>query len=145
MDIHCILIDRRVSGAVRTGTVCCRRVLRCARRLELTGNQCAYVSLSGKRGGYRDTDKEAKRKQRRKNFEWQNAIPVDAPAGKLTEHTEPFIRRIDEFKPESITRLGNGNLLIKAPFTSAVSYAIELIVTVAAIVRFDLIKRRGKL
>ena len=34
------------------------------------------------------------------------------------------------------------NLLIKAPFTSAVSYAIELIVTVVAIVRFDLIKRR---
>ena len=36
------------------------------------------------------------------------------------------------------------NLLIEAPFTSAVSYAIELIVTVAAIIRFDLIKRRGK-
>ena len=52
---------------------------------------------------------------RRKNFECENVIPVDAPAGKLKEHTEPFIRRIDEFKPESITRLDNGNLLIKAP------------------------------
>ena len=52
---------------------------------------------------------------RRKEFEWKNAIPVDAPAGKLKEHTEPFIRRINEFKPESITRLDNGNLLIKAP------------------------------
>lgn len=52
---------------------------------------------------------------RRKNFELENIIPVDAPAGKLKEHTEPFIRRIDEFKPESITRLDNGNLLIKAP------------------------------
>lgn len=35
------------------------------------------------------------------------------------------------------------NLLIKAPFTSAMSYAIELLVTVAAIIRFDFIRRRN--
>ncbi|MBO5421823.1 MAG: family 78 glycoside hydrolase catalytic domain [Clostridia bacterium] len=52
---------------------------------------------------------------RRKDFDWTNAILSDAPAGKLTEHTEPFIRRINELKPESVTRLDNGNLLIKAP------------------------------
>lgn len=52
---------------------------------------------------------------RRKDFKWENAIPADAPTGQLKEHTEPFIRRIDEFIPESITRLDNGNLLIKAP------------------------------
>ena len=34
------------------------------------------------------------------------------------------------------------NLLIHAPITSAMSYAIELVVTVVAIIKFDLIKRR---
>lgn len=52
---------------------------------------------------------------RRKDFSWQNAVRVDSPKGELKEHTEPFIRRINEFKPESVTRLDNGNLLIKAP------------------------------
>lgn len=52
---------------------------------------------------------------RKKNYVWNNAVAVNAPAGELKEHTEPFIRRIDEFKPKSITRLDNGNLLIEAP------------------------------
>lgn len=52
---------------------------------------------------------------RKKSFAFENAVCTDAPAGELKEHTEPFIRRISEFKPESITRLDNGNLLIKAP------------------------------
>ncbi len=52
---------------------------------------------------------------RRTDFRWDNAISVDAPAGELKEHTEPFIRRISEFKPKSITRLDNGNLIIEAP------------------------------
>lgn len=52
---------------------------------------------------------------RKKNFKWENAISVDAPAGELKEHTEPFIRRINELNPKNITRLDNGNLLIEAP------------------------------
>lgn len=52
---------------------------------------------------------------RRTEFEWNNAIKADAPAGELKEHTEPFIRRINEFKPKNITRLDNGNILIEAP------------------------------
>ncbi|MBP3937773.1 MAG: family 78 glycoside hydrolase catalytic domain [Clostridia bacterium] len=52
---------------------------------------------------------------RRQDFVWENAIKVDAPKGKLKKHTEPFMRRINEFTPESITRLDNGNIIIKAP------------------------------
>lgn len=52
---------------------------------------------------------------RRTEFIWNNAIRVDSPTGKLKEHTEPFIRRINELKPKKITRLDNGNLLIEAP------------------------------
>ncbi len=52
---------------------------------------------------------------RRTDFSWNNAIKAEAPAGELKEHTEPFIRRINELKPEKITRLDNGNILIKAP------------------------------
>lgn len=36
------------------------------------------------------------------------------------------------------------NLLIHAPFTSAISYAIELAVTVVAIIKFDFIGRKKK-
>lgn len=50
-----------------------------------------------------------------KDFIWQNAVKVDAPKGTLKKHTEPFMRRINEFAPESITRLDNGNIIIKAP------------------------------
>ena len=52
---------------------------------------------------------------RRKAFDWVNAIRADAPTGELKEHVEPFIRRINEFKPKSITRLDNGNLIVEAP------------------------------
>lgn len=52
---------------------------------------------------------------RRTEFNWDNAIPVNSPTGELKEHTEPFIRRINELKPKKITRLDNGNLLIEAP------------------------------
>ncbi|MBR5262637.1 MAG: family 78 glycoside hydrolase catalytic domain [Clostridia bacterium] len=52
---------------------------------------------------------------RKKEFVWENAVAVKAPAGALKEHTPPFIRRIDEFRPRSITRLDNGSLLIEAP------------------------------
>lgn len=52
---------------------------------------------------------------RRKDFSWQKAVKADAPKGKLREHTEPFIRKINELNPESVARLDNGNLIIKAP------------------------------
>ncbi|MBP3442619.1 MAG: family 78 glycoside hydrolase catalytic domain [Clostridia bacterium] len=52
---------------------------------------------------------------RRNDFGWDNAIAVDAPAGKLKEHTEPFIRRINEYKPKSITRLDDGCIVIESP------------------------------
>lgn len=52
---------------------------------------------------------------RRKDFVWQKAVAVDAPAGKLKEHTEPYIRRINEYKPKSITRLSDGCIVIEAP------------------------------
>ncbi|MBR6531719.1 MAG: family 78 glycoside hydrolase catalytic domain [Clostridia bacterium] len=52
---------------------------------------------------------------RRTDFKWDNAIKAAAPAGELKEHTEPFIRRINELKPKKITRLANGNILIEAP------------------------------
>lgn len=52
---------------------------------------------------------------RNKDYKWSNAVAVNAPAGELKEHNEPFIRRIDEFKPRSITRLDNGSILIEAP------------------------------
>ena len=52
---------------------------------------------------------------RRKDFTFTNAIRVDAPAGELKEHVEPFIRRINEYKPKSITKLADGCIIIEAP------------------------------
>lgn len=52
---------------------------------------------------------------RRKDFTFANAIRVDAPAGELKEHVKPFIRRINEYKPKSITRLSDGCIIVEAP------------------------------
>ncbi len=52
---------------------------------------------------------------RRKAFNWQNAVPADAPKGMLKKQNMPPIRRINTFKPASITKLDNGSFIVTAP------------------------------
>ena len=52
---------------------------------------------------------------RKKALNWQNAISVEAPEGKLKEQNMPPIRRIGEFEPEEIIDKGNGTYVIVAP------------------------------
>lgn len=49
-----------------------------------------------------------------KMTEWKNAVSADAPKGVLKEQKEPFIRRIEAFKPESITRIGE-SFVVESP------------------------------
>jgi len=48
-------------------------------------------------------------------FNWQKAVLVDAPEGKLKLQNMPPIRRIAQFKPERIEKLCEGIYLITAP------------------------------
>ncbi len=51
----------------------------------------------------------------RKESEWENAVAVEPPAGKLRLQKEPFVRRIGTFKPQEIRNLSNGSYVITAP------------------------------
>ena len=51
---------------------------------------------------------------RRKNRDWRYAVCVDAPKGRLKEQKEPFIRRIEKFRPKNITRTGD-SFVVEAP------------------------------
>lgn len=52
---------------------------------------------------------------RKKDFNWEKAVSVDAPEGELKPQNMPPIRRIGEFKPKEISNKGNGTYLITAP------------------------------
>lgn len=52
---------------------------------------------------------------RRTEFNWKNAVCVDAPQGILREQCMPPIRRIAEFKPQKIERLDDGTIVVTAP------------------------------
>ena len=52
---------------------------------------------------------------RRTDFTWQNAVCVDAPAGKLKLQDMPQIKRIREFIPSEIGRHPCGNYIVTAP------------------------------
>lgn len=62
---------------------------------------------------------------RRKNFYWQNAKTVDAPAGRLKLQDMPPIRCINKMKPESIKRI-DGSYIIEAPEMTTGRAAINI-------------------
>ncbi|MBQ3044616.1 MAG: family 78 glycoside hydrolase catalytic domain [Clostridia bacterium] len=52
---------------------------------------------------------------RRTEYTWQNAVCIDAPEGQLKAQYMPPIRRINEFKPMSISKLSSGSFIVTVP------------------------------
>ncbi len=52
---------------------------------------------------------------RRTEFNWKNAVFVDAPEGKLKLQDMPPIRKISVFKPKSIKLMSDGSYVITSP------------------------------
>ncbi|MBQ7121865.1 MAG: family 78 glycoside hydrolase catalytic domain [Clostridia bacterium] len=52
---------------------------------------------------------------RRTEYTWQNAVCVGAPEGQLKAQYMPPIRRINEFKPVSISKLSSGSFVVTVP------------------------------
>lgn len=48
-------------------------------------------------------------------FSWQNALLAEPPKGILKKQNVPPVRRINEMRPQSITRLADGSYVITAP------------------------------
>lgn len=51
------------------------------------------------------------------DFKWQNATETDAPQGQLKPHKFPLMKRINEFRPASVTKRDDESFIVTAPET----------------------------
>lgn len=52
---------------------------------------------------------------RRVSFRWQNATETDAPEGQLKPHKFPLMKRINKFRPASVTKRDAESFIVTAP------------------------------